>query len=347
MKIAAFLLAALSATAAFAHKPSDSYLRLVSAGARIDGSWDIALRDLEEAVGLDDDGDGAITWGELLRHRPAVFGYALARLRVGTAAGACTARPGDLLVDDHADGAYAVLRFSLDCPGATSALEIAYSLLFEIDPSHRGLLRFETAGRVQSAIFSPDRAVEQFALPEAPRGLAGFLRDGIFGAGLVHLLLLLALLLPLVLRRGQPVPEPRQALGEAAKVASLFVVAASITLSLSTLGVSRLPGRLVQPAIALSLLLAALDNLVPVFRRRRWAAAFVFGLLHGFGFAAALVDPGRSGTALAPALLSFNIGVALGLLVPAGLFLAAVLRLRAPGGPLAARVRRQDLTAQP
>ena len=263
MKVAALLLAALSATAAFAHKPSDSYLRVVSAGTRIDGSWDIALRDLEEAVGLDDDGDGAITWGELLRHRPAVFEYALARLHLGTAEGACIARPGDLLVDDHADGAYAVLRFSLDCPRAISALEVAYSLLFEIDPSHRGLLRLETAGHVQSAIFSPDRAVQRFALPEAPRRLAGFLRAGMFEAGFIHLLFLLALLLPLVLRRGQPVPKPRrQTLGEAAQVAGLFVIAASITLSLSTLGMSSLPGGLVQPALTLSVVLADRKSVV-------------------------------------------------------------------------------------
>ena len=328
MKIAAFLLAALAATSAFAHKPSDSYLRLVSAGARIDGSWDIALRDLEEAVGLDDDGDGAITWGELLRHRPAVFGYALARLRVATAAGACSARPGDLLVDDHTDGAYAVLRFSLDCPGAASAVEVAYSLLFEIDPSHRGLLRFETPGRVQSAIFAPDHAVQRIALPEAPRGLAGFLRQGMFRAGPGPLLFLLALLLPLFLRRGQPAPSARRALGEAATVASLFVIAASITLGVSALGFSRAPGRLVQPALALSLLLAALDNLVPIFRQRRWAAAFAFGLLHGFGLANALIDPGLSGVALVPALLSFNLGVALGLVVPAALLVATALRVR-------------------
>ncbi len=328
MRTAAFLLAALSATAALAHKPSDSYLHLSSAGARIDGSWDIALRDLEEAVGLDDDGDGAITWGELLRHRPAIFAYALARLRASSTAGACAARPGALLVDDHADGAYAVLHFSLDCPGAAASLEIAYSLLFELDPSHRGLLRFQSPGRVQSAIFSPERPVQQFALPEAPRGLAGFLRDGLFKAGFTHLLFLLALLLPLVLRRGQKAPDPRQALGEAAAMAGLFAIAASITLSLSALGLARAPVRLVQPAIALCLLVALLDNLLPIIRQRRGGFALAAGLLHGFGLADALVDPGLSAAALVPALLCFNLGVVLGLLVPAALFLAAVLRGR-------------------
>src|SRR5207248_9319541 len=54
-----------AARPAHAHKPSDSYLTLAVSGAAIDGRWDIALRDLDYAMGLDADGNGAITWAEL------------------------------------------------------------------------------------------------------------------------------------------------------------------------------------------------------------------------------------------------------------------------------------------
>ena len=57
MKVLIFL-AILFSTPAFAHKPSDSYLALSVEGAAVRGQWDIALRDLEFAIGLDADGDG-------------------------------------------------------------------------------------------------------------------------------------------------------------------------------------------------------------------------------------------------------------------------------------------------
>jgi hypothetical protein len=59
------VLAFLFAAAAQAHKPSDSYLALSVDGTALRGQWDIALRDLEFAIGLDADGNGEITWGEL------------------------------------------------------------------------------------------------------------------------------------------------------------------------------------------------------------------------------------------------------------------------------------------
>ena len=60
-----------SAASARAHKPSDSYLTLRSDGAQLAAQWDIALRDLDQAIGLDSDGDGAITWGEVRARQTA------------------------------------------------------------------------------------------------------------------------------------------------------------------------------------------------------------------------------------------------------------------------------------
>ena len=72
MRFAWILALALACAPALAHKPSDSYLALRAEGAVLEGQWDIALRDLEYAIGLDADGDGAITWGETrARHRLA------------------------------------------------------------------------------------------------------------------------------------------------------------------------------------------------------------------------------------------------------------------------------------
>ncbi len=108
-----------------------------------------------------------------------------------------------------------------------------------------------------------------------------------------------------------------------------FTVAHSITLGAATLGYIQVPGPPVEAAIALSIVLVAVE-IVNVSRgqeslaaRIPWLIAFAFGLLHGLGFAGALSEVGLPGHAIPVALLFFNIGVELGQL----LFVAAVMLL--------------------
>jgi len=65
-----------------AHKPSDAYLTVERNGATLQGQWDIALRDLDNAIGLDTNGDGEITWRELKARHAVIDAYALGRLRI-------------------------------------------------------------------------------------------------------------------------------------------------------------------------------------------------------------------------------------------------------------------------
>ena len=110
IRAALFLLLAVLATAVAAHKPSDSYLTLTVSGNEVHGQWDIALRDLDFAIGLDRNGDGDITWGELRAQQADIAAYALARLSVARAGAECALQASEHLVDRHSDGAYAVLR---------------------------------------------------------------------------------------------------------------------------------------------------------------------------------------------------------------------------------------------
>ena len=82
----------VSSAPAHAHKPSDSYLTLTVEGDRIDGQWDIALRDLDFALGLDANQDDAITWGEVKARHADIAAYALTRLRLGGANAPCPAQ---------------------------------------------------------------------------------------------------------------------------------------------------------------------------------------------------------------------------------------------------------------
>jgi hypothetical protein len=335
-RTAALVLCLLAATAQ-AHKPSDSYLAIQVEESAVRGQWDIALRDLEYAIGLDADGDGEITWGELRARHADIDAYALERLTVRGDGRECRLKPTARLVDEHSDGAYAVLRFDADCGGrAPDSLEIAYRLFFDLDPTHRGLLRFERGGTAQTAVLSPERPVLALRAGESSR-LAQFLdylREGVWHIwiGFDHILFLLSLLLPSVLilkgKTWNPAERFRDTFWDVLKVVTAFTLAHSITLSLAALSVISLPSRLVESTIALSVLLAALNNLRPVVAERRWAVAFAFGLIHGFGFASVLADLGLPQGSLLLALVGFNLGVEAGQLAIVGAFLPLAYALR-------------------
>jgi hypothetical protein len=99
---------------------------------------------------------------------------------------------------------------------------------------------------------------------------------------------------------------------EVLAVVTAFTVAHSITLSLSVLQWVEPPASFIEPVIAISVVLAAVNNLLGWWSVRRWRLAFVFGLIHGFGFANVLLDLGLPAQQLAVALGGFNLGVELG-----------------------------------
>ena len=338
MRILVALLLALAAQFAHAHKPSDSYLAVMSEGGRLHGQWDIALRDLDFAIGLDADGNGEITWGELRAKHAEISAYALARLSLSADGLRCRLAPTEHLVDEHSDGAYEVMRFSVDCAGNTSPreIEVDYTLFFDLDPSHRGLLRIQHGTGTLTAILGPERPKQKFSLAAASR-LGQFLdygREGIWHIliGFDHILFLVCLLLPAVFFLGKRGWEPADRFApvfwDVLRIVTAFTLAHSITLSLAALSVIALPSRLVESTIALSVVLAALNNLWPVVAGRRWAVAFGFGLIHGFGFASVLADLGLPRDALVLALLGFNLGVEAGQLAIVSLFLPLAYGLR-------------------
>ena len=319
-----------------AHKPSDSYLTLTIESNQVAGQWDIALRDLDFAIGLDTNADGAITWGEVRARQKEIDAYALSRLQVSAAGQACPLQATGHLIDDHTDGAYAVLQFQAACPAITESLQLKYQLFFDIDPQHKGLLRLQYQGASITGIFSPENADQTFSLqaPNKLRQFVDYLREGIWHIwiGYDHILFLLALLLPAVVQREagrwQAVPAFRPAFWSVLKIVTAFTVAHSITLTLATLGVISLPSRWVESTIAASVIIAALNNVYPLFRERRWMMAFLFGLIHGFGFASVLSDLGLPQDALVIALVGFNVGVETGQLAIVAGFLPLIYFLR-------------------
>ena len=118
---------------------------------------------------------------------------------------------------------------------------------------------------------------------------------------------------------------------QAASVITFFTIAHSITLSLAALDIVRLPGRIVEPAIAASIVYVGLENIFGA-HRFAWRAlvTFGFGLVHGLGFASALREVGLGSTSIGVAwpLLKFSVGLETGQLVIAAILLRVLLSMR-------------------
>jgi HupE / UreJ protein len=321
---------------AHAHKPSDSYLTLKVEGKRIAGQWDVALRDLDFALGLDANLDGAIDGAEVKAKQEAIAAYAFARLTLAADGAACATQVTEHKVTNHSDGAYAVMYFTAQCPKDIENLDARYSLFFDLDQQHKGLLNLQSGGQARSAIFSVSEPAQRFQLakPSKLNQFVEYLVEGIWHiwAGFDHILFLLSLLLPAVLRWHERVWKAASSFGaafvEVLKVVTAFTVAHSITLSLATLGVVHLPVRFAESAIAASVLLAALNNVYPIVHGKRWVVAFAFGLIHGFGFANVLAELGLPSGTLLLALVAFNLGVEVGQIAIVAVFLPIAYFLR-------------------
>jgi len=338
-------LALLSITGqALAHKPSDAYLRLTVQGNTLEQRLDIALRDLDRELQLDANDDGELTWGELRPRIAEIQAYAEAGL-----SSALTDEPGaactrgafePMQIDSHSDGHYAVLIRRWQCAAPPKDLSLDYRLFATSDPTHRGVTLLSVGERRQTLVLVPGSGAQHLNLSlnaanDARHAtLLSILLEGVhhIWVGYDHILFLLSLLLPAVLIRARtswsPAPKLKPVLVEVLSVVTAFTVAHSITLALAAFDILNPPSRLVESLIALSVLLAALNNLWPVLRSGRWKLTFAFGLIHGFGFASALKDLGLSKAALAGPLLMFNLGVELGQLSIVSVFVPIAWSLR-------------------
>lgn len=318
---------------AFAHTLSVSHLD-VQVDERGDAhvELDIALRDLALTLPIDANRDEAITWGELRAQRSALETLVLSKLTLSRLSSTCKLAPAGLATRRYDDGMYAVVQLSARCPQA-GTLRIDYRLLFDRDPQHRALITVRQAGKVSNGIARPDATVMEATL-DGGNPFVDFVREGVHHIliGYDHLAFLISLLLPAALiraaRRWQPSPGLRSSFLHILGIVTAFTVAHSITLSLAALGWITPASRWVEAAIAASVLLAALNNIWPVVTKRVWVVAFVFGLIHGFGFAGALAELGLPLQSRLLALFGFNLGVELGQLAVVVVLLPLLFLLR-------------------
>jgi hydrogenase/urease accessory protein HupE len=184
--------------------------------------------------------------------------------------------------------------------------------LFPYDPEHRTFVNIYEGDHLTQAILEPAHPdFEYFA--GTRQGVVAVIKKFLV-AGIHHILIgpdHLLFLVGLLLLGGS--------IGRLASIVTAFTIAHSVTLTLAALNLFSPPARLIEPAIALSIVCVGADNLLvsrqPGSRDLRAAMAFAFGFIHGFGFASVLREMDLPGRALGWSLFSFNAGVEIGQLL--------------------------------
>jgi hydrogenase/urease accessory protein HupE len=203
-----------------------------------------------------------------------------------------------------ADGDGVIVRNSFSCRAVMGDIIYRSTVLTATDPGARQVVLIGAGENAPQALLDAGNDTVTLSAPAPP--LLSTMRRYLV-TGIEHIFLgydHIAFLVGVVLWARRLVPV--------IKIVTAFTVAHSITLSLAALNVVVIPGILVEPAIAASIVFVALENFVSRDIDRRWRVTFAFGLIHGFGFAGALREIGLPANAVAAALAAFNVGVEIG-----------------------------------
>lgn len=312
---------------AAAHAPRQGYMFLRLHGDSAIVRLELFVADIERALSLGWDPSTRPSREQVQASLSSIRAYAEAHFALGDGTGRAAPVYRDFGYRAAETGEYLLLEYLVSTP-FPDRLSITLTPFFEFDDTHRNLVVIEHNWRTGtfdnesnvSLILSPREPTQTLDLTSSSlwRGFLALVRLGVWHIwiGLDHILFLVALILPSVLRRqdGRWVPAERfgGALVKILTIVTCFTVAHTVTLSLAALGVVELPSRLVESVIAASIAVAALHNLWPLARVNEAAIAFVFGLFHGFGFASVLGDLGLGTEHLVLSLLGFNLGVEIG-----------------------------------
>jgi hydrogenase/urease accessory protein HupE len=230
-----------------------------------------------------------------------IIAYIGAHIELTGAGGkACAAAAAELVPDG--DGV--IYRSQFSCRNVAGDIVYRSTVLTDTDAAARQVVLIGEGDDAPQALLDAANTTVTLSAP-APSLLSTLQRYLVTGIehiflGYDHIAFLIAVVL--WARRLLPV----------IKIVTAFTIAHSITLSLAALDIVVIPSKIVEPAIAASIVFVAIENFFSRHVDSRWRITFVFGLVHGFGFAGALREIGLPINAVATALAAFNIGVEIG-----------------------------------
>ncbi len=267
---------------------------------------------------VDTDGDGTLSEAELQRGRDVIDRSIVQATLVQADGSECPARLEGVQADDND---VVVVRATFSCHRVPRVLSIDCEFIDRFSAGHRHIATLAGNGHEISFVVVPARKRVETDLGVPPRPTANF--GAMVWMGMTHIWTAydhLAFLFGLLLLGGRV----RTLVG----VVSAFTVAHSITLALAVTRVVSLSPSFVEPAIALSIAYVGLEDLLAKSPAKRWRITFPFGLIHGFGFSAALTELELPRAQVPVALFAFNFGVEIGQLAVVALVLPLILWAR-------------------
>jgi len=325
---------------ASAHRNDESYLYLDVGDSNLSGRVEMPYRDMRSELGLQIAGSADDLLAEFEANLDTLQAYADENISLG--AGGVAWRLDfegvELLFEDQGSNSnglgYAVLPFTVELsePIVPQVLEVTFTPFLEEIPDRnnitlvsndwkRGVFEEETNELLIHTADSPSGTIDLGNASQWTNFRASIdLGVDHIRTGPDHVFFILVLLLPAVLvlvaARWRPSPSFGYSLLRIVFVATMFTIAHSITFTLAGLDYLPLPpSKLTETVIALSIVLAALHNLRPIFGHKEWLFAFVFGLFHGMGFAGLVEDLDINRTTQLVSLLGRNVGIEIAQLI--------------------------------
>lgn len=308
----------LLAVTVHAHPLNVSYSRFTVRDDAVEGMLRLPTDEMDLVLRIDTDLDGKITLEEMEQARARIEEYLGHHVLLTADGAALDASFGKFSIWNDRDG-YPFLETPITYRASKpiESLQAQINVIAEIIPAHKNLSTIRLGARTQEFVFENGATFKALSGGSAWVAVRSFVLLGIehIFTGYDHILFLFGLLL---LASG---------LKDLVKIVTSFTVAHSITLALATLAIVEPVAWTIEAAIALSIAYIGFENLFVKDIRYRWKITFVFGLIHGFGFANVLRHMELSRSGLAASLLSFNVGVEIGQVAIVGLMYPLLLRL--------------------
>ncbi|HET8706883.1 MAG TPA: HupE/UreJ family protein, partial [Pseudomonadales bacterium] len=326
---------------AYAHRPNESRLTLDFSQPEIQGELLLQISDLEWVVGLDENRDKQISWLEFRTALPLIESQFINSIVLTSTAeaqqkeGATTNVEYSCRMKAHltdikaiADRTYAVFGLHAPCEkNASLLLHVGY--LQRVDPQHQLLLSIQRNGKHSSALLTPSQPqLELEKTISFYQTVRSFLAEGVYHifTGYDHVLFILTLVFATLFK--VPAVAQRKQIKSLLLIISSFTVAHSITLIATALNWINLPSQWVESAIAVTIIISALNVFRNWMSEKLWLVTFSFGLIHGMGFASAMRELSIPEQNFVVSLLSFNVGVEVGQIVLVGVSVPLLFLLR-------------------
>ncbi|MFQ5602107.1 MAG: HupE/UreJ family protein [bacterium] len=263
--------------------------------------------DLEKLFDLDENGDEIVTNDELLINVAECYQFFENKISIVIAGKKLFLARGDgSIVEDGQGNIFMQLDFTSELKFQPWKITLILDFLEEFGFQHKNLIKVVHHSEIQQAVLTSGYNKETFGFEGRDVRLSQQVKQFVW-LGMEHIFIgydHILFLLGLIVIGGS--------FKNLIKIVSSFTVAHSITLALAALQIVQIPGKVVESVIALSIVYIAAENFLIKNSDQRWLITFIFGLMHGFGFAGVLTELGLPTSGLVVSLFSFNLGVEFG-----------------------------------